>query len=102
MNEQVRQYFSDHWIPMALSVVGSSIVFIISLITLYTNFRVEFFALKESVFADNTNSKQLNISQQQLLQKITQVDQKVTDDHESIQGINANIEDIHRYIFGAK
>lgn len=102
MNEQVKQYLKDHWISMAISLASSSLVFIIALINLYVNFRVDTTTMKQSVQADKQAVDKAGQAYTELIKttqlldrKVTQIDQKVTDDHEAI-------EDIHRWFFGNK
>ncbi len=95
LNAQIRQYFKDHWIAMAISVGSSGVVFIVSLISIFVNFRVDYFALKESVQANTTSNSTIVASQQQLLNKMSQIDQKVTDQ-------SSEITQIYNYFFKTK
>lgn len=91
MNEQIKEYFHLHWIPMLLSMASSCAVFIIALITMYVNYRVDYLALKQKVDAQAVNLQSVIVIHQEILQKESMILQK-QDDQAML------IEDIHRAV----
>jgi hypothetical protein len=92
MNEKNTFRLSEHWATFAISVASSGVVVIISLVTYYVNARIDYAQLKQTVNAQNLITSQSANEITQLLTTTTQINQKVTDDHQAIH-------EIHQFLF---
>lgn len=102
MNETIKKYFSDHWIAMLFSLATSSAIYIVALITMYVNYRVDILTLKQKVDAQTTSLQSVVVIHQEILQKESAIQQKQTDEIDTLVNLQSDMKDIHDYFLGTK
>lgn len=103
MNEQIKIYFKDHWIPMLISTIVSSVIFIVTLINIFIAFRTDYSLMKETVMANTmtlqTLTQNLQTGQDSQNKQIAKLVQEEDDQLSLLNNIQRQITQIQTFLF---
>ena len=88
MNETIKEYIKQRWVPTALGVIASTIVYGISFIGIYASYRVDYLALKQKVDAQIVTIDKILSMHELIVTKEVQIIQKQEDDRQLLEDIH--------------